>query len=509
MIYINNNNSKVLRPLSSVEKRFLGNSLESETRHGSVCSGKWVSNSLDISDDATLLSSKDKPLTISLVSRALKILISNHIEMFTTINKNSEFQLLDKINTSDVLHSICFENKKDELVNCHSGAPPYLINYIFSLPYFQPDSKKPLWQLFIVNSSLVVFYGDDTLFDIFAVANFIKLLFEIINSLPYENKEIQDDIIFKLPNIRNISKINFPKSIYDNPMLHLPATKPELFNLQTQSFFKSIYLNTFKKSFDYLNFTQQTPIILARNHNISKNYNEILHLNSIVKSELVTGNVSMERYLQLLKLIDAEKIDLKSFFCSIIIMCLKFMITCFDGSIIFKIPYNLRSMQNLRDKENHNSSSGPEDSANELGIIYKDIYVEVPLKLIEKIGNEDVVEEQFKIVCNYINESIQKRIKAWEKNGFNDDDIKRMKFGYEQVGNIIEVNDLTSLDLSCSKDSLFHIEDLSLTRNLKKNQILSLSFASNNYNGLNLCINYSTEYKMKDFIDCFQSFMEN
>lgn len=499
------------RSLSSVEKKVLSQSLEGH-RNGVVFGAMYSTTPEEWSDDATLLTYKDSRLNVSLLSRALAKLISEHVELYTTITEGLEFAPAKEIKADDVINTITFDSYKDELVNCRFGAPPYLLRHIFNQTIFQPGSGNVLWELFVVDETLVIFHGHDVLFDVFSAANFHKLFLETLNSIPKKGKELST--IFKLD--RAVLP-RFPKSIYDSAKLRLPAKAADLFNLQTQSFFKAIYVNALKKPFNYLNSNppQQLKEFRAR-------YADILRTDNNLCGTTIFGNIPPERLERLNCLFKQQDICLKSFFCGMTMLCLKPIVRNFTGTITFCIPADLRSSL--------------EDSS-EFGMFYKDIRVECPLSLIDdqnfsgltvyngydssnvKLSEKDpkyreqLLEYQFKKVTDHVGTILRQRMKTWEKFGFNDDDIKRMRFSHEEKNNntkLIQINDLSDIKIGADNvlDGKFHVRELNVTQSLRPGQLMSLSY-THSEKGLNICIHYPDSYNMESFIECFQSFIED
>lgn len=503
--------NKSFRSLSSVEKKLFSQNLNNK-RNGlmfaavySTCFDKeetW-------SDNATLLTVKDQRLSTSLVSRALKKVINNNVELYTTINDNLEFQPVKTIMFDDVVQKVEFDSYKDELVNCHDGVPPYLLRHIFDKNKFETAKHKPLWQILIVDETMVIFHGHDVLFDIFAAANFHKLFQQALNQLPKDGPTLE--CLFK-----NDSKASFfPKSIYENHKLRLPAIATDLFQLQTQSFFKSVYNWTIKKPLDFINTNPNSGLKYYQSC-----YTDILLGANNLCGTTVFGNISAERVCALKKIMKQENICLSSFVCAIALLCLKPLVNNFGSSVTFSIPVNLRSTI---------------PQASRFGLCYKNVLVECPLTLIDdkvfqglnvyngydirntKPTNKDpnyeesLLEYQFREACTHVDNTLKQRWRAWERSGFNDDDIKRMKFGKTEQGKskrIIEVNDVTEFQFHVDDNATFNIKDVCFTKSQNLETFMSLSCAFSERSGLNVCIHYPDGYNMDVFVECFQSFME-
>ncbi|KAL3231133.1 Uncharacterized protein RNJ44_00772 [Nakaseomyces bracarensis] len=527
------------RPLSSYEKKLLSQILETNKNgtvfgasyifdEGNVTTTEWVddSDTLAATRSNTAFSKRGpKSLTLPLVTRTLKNLIQKYPELYTTVSNSLEFEPLKSIRTPDVLSVVTFDNEKDEKINCHSGGPPpYLIRHILKNGGFQPGSNRPLWDLYLIDESQLVFHSQDILFDIFSAAKFHQLfLKELISTSQEEECENPLEFLFKLDNTTT-KNYTLPRSIYDNLKLHFPATKPELLNLQTQSFFKSFFFNAVKKPLDFI----QSPIT---NHNGSNEgeattfisqegnqlklfrtrYTNILTNATSNCGNTIFGSVPNERFNYLNSVVQQEKICLRSFIAAITMLCLKPMIKSFNGTLIFSMPMNLRD-----------SISG----SSEFGLVYKDIRVECPLSLIDDSAfgpapstadnseyNEKLLEHQFKEIANHVTNSINQRMSSWKKYGYNDSDMKRMKFdNYDEKMSrntrLIKINDVSQISFDDNSVKFPHIKSPGFTTSLSPNCLMSLSYTHCEEDGLNICIHYPDGYNMETFVDCFQSFIE-
>lgn len=499
------------RSLSGFEKKILSQSLEGH-RNGVVFGAMYSTTPEEWSDEATLLTYRDSRLNLSLLSRTLAKMISEHVELYTTINEKLEFAPVKEIKTADVISAVTFGSYKDEFVNCRYGAPPYLLRHIFNQTSFKPGSGNVLWQLYVVDETLVVFHGHDVLFDIFSAANFHKIFLETLNNISKSDRKITT--LFKLD--KEVLP-PFPKSIYDSAKLRLPAKAADLFNLQTQSFFKSLYFNAVKKPLDYINSNPPQQLKEYRTR-----YADILRTDNNLCGTTIFGTIPSKRLEYLNCLFKQQNICLRSFICGITMLCLKPIVKHFSGSITFCVPVDLRSSI---------------DNSSDFGMFYKDIRVEVPLSLIDDKNfqsltlyngydsgankatekdpryKEQLLEYQFKQVTDHVVTTLRQRMKAWDRFGFNDDDIKRMKFGSDDVASntkLIQVNDVFDIPIDSNVDiaGKFHMRELNLTQSLRPGQLMSLSYTRSE-NGLNICIHYPDGYNMESFVECFQSFIED
>ncbi|CAB4254179.1 similar to Saccharomyces cerevisiae YPL272C Putative protein of unknown function [Maudiozyma barnettii] len=520
-----------LRTLSSFEKRLLTQSIENK-RNGTTFAASYYSCNENWDDDITLSTVRDSRLTLPILTHALQRLISKNIELALTINEDIEYELLKRIKTDSIIKLVQFGSFKDEKVNCHAGAPPYLLRHIYNNSKFTPGSQEPLWELYVVDESLVIFHGQDVLFDSFSGANFHKLLMEEINQVILNHKP--DTELKKLDYIFNRNEIHtdtvLPKSIYDNPKIHLPAKTTNLFSLQTQSFFKSIFFNTVRKPLDVLPFfSSNDEEVHYKNLEEYKSIGSFNELDS--KTNLcgttVFGTISRDRFNYLNSLVEQENICFRSLICGITMLCLKPLVKNFDNSVTFSMDIDLR---NLVDN--------PEQSTKNFGLYYKEIRVECPLSLIndnEFITSEDeadsktlneedseqmekLLEFQLKNVTNHVKNVINENIRRFEKFGFDDDDIRRMKYSntdefssekeQEKVINICDTSDIVLGEAEQKREGLFNLKNTSFTKSLKKNEYMSLCYSYCNDTGLNLCIHFSDSYNMENFVECFQSFIE-
>lgn len=199
------------RPLSSFEKKLLTQSLNDQ-RNGTIFSSTYSKSSSKEadadwhSDEVTLgtnSSKDDSRLTLPLIATTLKKLIKSQPALFATVNEDWEYAPLKQLKTSDIVNVIEFETTKDKEVNCHWGVPPpYLLRHAFNKTRFVPGSNKPLWTLYVIDETLLVFHGHDVLFDIFSAANFHKLFLKELNSITSVSRS-DDRVLF------DINDVNF------------------------------------------------------------------------------------------------------------------------------------------------------------------------------------------------------------------------------------------------------------------------------------------------------------
>ncbi|EDO18092.1 hypothetical protein Kpol_1045p79 [Vanderwaltozyma polyspora DSM 70294] len=500
------------RQLGTYEKKLVGQALAGQS-NGIIFSAKYISNAQDgLTDDATLLTNSEPLLLDSRLVNALQKMVLKHPELRTTVNEKLEFEEVKEIKTSDIITSVKFDSLKDEFVNCHLGAPPYLLRHIFNRNKFTPGSGKPLWELCVIDDSLVMFHGQDVLFDIFAAANFHKLFLETLNSM--DDEHITDlEYIYRYDATKSNRSISFPRTIYENPKLRIPGKTIDLVNLQTQSFFKSFYVNAIKKPLDIITFNSE-PMKYIKPNEI-----DFMNEASALCGTTVFGHITTDRFEYLNSIARHENVCIRSFICGIALLCLKSMIKDFTGSITFSIPVNLRE-----------SIEGPSD----FGLFYKTILVECPLSLIDdqvynninvyngydnsnvKVPETDPtfeekkLEYQFKQISDLVSTTMKERMRAWRRNGFNDDDIKKMKFTSDDKASntkIIQINDVSEFKINSSKSSKVSIKELNFTHSISNSDFMSLSYTYCKETGSNICIHYPDAYDMEKFVERFQSFV--
>ena len=520
-----------LRVLSSFEKKLLTQSVENK-RSGITFAATYSSCQENWDDDATLATVKGKRLSMPLLTHALNRLIAKNTELALTINENIEFELLKKIKTDAVIKIVQFGSYKDEKINCHGGAPPYLLRHIFNNAKYTPGNNLPLWELYVVDEAMIVFHGHDALFDSFSGANFHKLLMAEINEVILNRRT--DVELSKLDNLFDrtdiVEQVTLPKSIYDHPKIHLPAKSPELFNKQTHSFFKTVYFNAVRKPFDILpffNFGGDENTLKQLDEYKSIKGSNPLDYETNLCGTTVFGTISRERFGYLHSLVEQENICFKSLICGITMLCLKPLVEDFSKSITFSMQVDLRDYLKHTDEQ-------PRD----FGLYYKEIRVECPFSLIDdrsfkdtdsdsetKTLNEDdseymeqLLESQLKNVTEHIKSVISDNMRRFEKSGFDDDDIRRMKYDNSKEDaedktqqRVIDICDTSDIVLGNSTEignGLFNLKNTSFTKSLNKNEYMSICYSYCVDSGLNICIHFPETYNMENFVECFQSFIE-
>ena len=390
------------RSLGSYEKKLLSQYMDG-SRNGIVFSAKFSAIWDETSDDATLFTVGECCMLKSVISKALKKLIAEHIELYTTINEKLYFTPIKVIKPDDVIEMITIGHQKDAFVHCHLDPPPYVVSHIFNKFDFKIGCGKPLWKLYIVNESILIFHGHDVLFDIFSAATFINLFMKALHSASNSPKKI--DYLFKFDERK--SNCNYHRSIYENPKLHLPSMATDLLNLQTQSFLKNLYNNTIKKPIGLFAPHQKLQVT-----EFKLPYPDIINGVCSLYGTTVIKVIGTERFKHLNIILKQENICFRSFICSIAMLCLKPLIRNFNGNIIFSIPINLRPFI---------------DDSSDLGLFYKNIRVVCPLSLVnddinknsgaDSKGNKITLEDQFKNITKYVSNILNQRKKIWLKFG--------------------------------------------------------------------------------------------
>ena len=57
-------------------------------------------------------------------------------------------------------------------------------------------------------------------------------------------------------------------------------------------------------------------------------------------------------------------------------------------------------------------------------------------------------------------------------------------------------------------NGLFNLKNTSFTKSLNKNEYMSICYSYCVDSGLNICIHFPETYNMENFVECFQSFIE-
>ncbi|CCE64850.1 hypothetical protein TPHA_0J00260 [Tetrapisispora phaffii CBS 4417] len=508
------------RPLASYERNVLIESYENQT-NGTIFSAKYTdmqTNSTINDDAATLLTQNEENNMFSRFINALATVITENPELYTTINTKLEFEPITEIKTDDVISSIKFNSTKDEFVNCKNGAPPYLLRHIFNKDKFVPGSGKPLWNLYIVDDSIVIFHGQDVLFDIYSAASFHRKFFAALEGATPTSEKLTT--IFRLSDLsKSALTYPFPKSIYDSPLLMLPAKTIDLVSLQTRFFLKSVVSKTIVKPLNIIMFNDE-PMKSFTNSDPM----DILEKTSSLCGTTVFGNISNERFDYLQSIAEEENVCTKSLVCGITMLCLKPLIKDFSSNITFSIAMNLRDSI---------------EESTEFGLFYKNVRIEVPLSFIDdnvfklktsyngydasnsniKETNpnyeEQLIAYQFNQIATFISRNLKQRMRAWRRNGFNDDDIKMMKFGSKDKNTsakIIQINDISDLSFCpMNKNGELNsvsLKDLSFTHSLVPDQFMSLSYTHCKSTGSNICIHFPEVYDLELFVEKFQNFID-
>lgn len=456
--------------------------------------------------------------------KAIKNLINKHIELALAISGKGDWYILKEIKFNQIISTIQFDNLKDEEINCHLGAPPYLLRHIFNQNVFQIGT--PLWKIFILDNSMIYFHGQAPLFDIYSCANFHNLLLIELNQLIQKrnNEDVlnqgkhmehgkkrkknqekikKDDLIWKIS--PQIDWQTFPRSIFDNSPLYIPnCTRSNFFKMdftiEKESFIKSIYFNTMKKPLDFLiNTNNNLPKKLIK----VEKYGDLLDSGSELCGRPVFGTISIERFNYLNDFVTENKINFKSLIVGLIMLCLKPSIKDFNGKpLVFSIRTNLRHLiKNSRD----------------LGLYYKDIRISVPLSLLDNDTykhidssdvdyNEKMNEEQFNFITRHVNDYINERIEQYELDGPVDYDLHTMKKQFDPT-NYIQINDLSQIGIA--NNLPYKINNFNFTTSLNIYETMSISYTLCGQNGLNVCVHHPENNNFDSFLQNFQQFLED
>lgn len=443
--------------------------------------------------------------------KAIKNLINNHIELALAISERGDWYILKEIEFNQIISTIQFDTLKDEEINCHLGAPPYLLRHIFNQNCFKLGD--PLWKIFILDNSMIYFHGQSPLFDIYSCANFHNLLLIELNKVIGEQNEKIENNGKKCHKKKQTSwKItpqiewhSFPRSIFDNSAFYIPnCTRSNFFKMsfkeEKESLIKSIYFNTMKKP---LSFLKNTDNSLTKKIIKVEKYEDLLDSGSELCGRTVFGTISIERFNYLNDIVTENKINFKSFIVGLVMLCLKPSISDFnDKPLLFSIRTNLRNL--VKDSR-------------DLGLYYKDIRISVPLSLINNENYPDVHPEdpdydkkineiQFNFITRHVNEYINRRIDQYKLDGPIDSDLCTMKKEFDPT-TYIQINDLSQIHIA--NDLPYKINNFNFTTSLNIYERMSISYTVCGENGLNLCVHHSENSNFDTFVQNLQYFLED
>ncbi|SCU79656.1 LANO_0A07052g1_1 [Lachancea nothofagi CBS 11611] len=506
--------NKVLRNLNAVERKILCET-SSGLRNGAVFSATYFAGSAEreISDNATLQSEKCHRLTESAIWGALSKIIEDHAELRYTVNSDLQFEPLASIKFNDVVHKVEFECYKDEQVNCYGGAPPYLLRHIFDKCFFTLGRGKPLWQLFIVDESMVIFHGHEVLFDDFAAANFHKTFLTVLNSLKSQNtKKVTSQFVFQ--HRHGLSPLQ--TSIFDRQQLSLLSMIYSPLGSSMPALLKDFYNLAIKKPLhfiEYGRFEHHTPTIL----NLPS---ENLKFNQLC-GKVVFGTVGNMRLNALQKELDRMGTSLQAFITAATIFCLEPIVDTTLASFSICVPMNLRKSI---------------DKSPELGLFHKNVIIDCPAGLrgggnqkfdtfrqenLEGVTLNDAgssksdfdTESHFESVLSLVSGKLKSALTRWKTLRFEDDDLKWMKTEAldscsPSSSRVVEINDLTGVDFSTSRDDRYHIRDVCASKSRNSDTFISVSYCSSSSTGLTLGIHYYENSIIDNFVERLETFID-
>lgn len=500
------------RNLSEIERWFAEETFQSK-RNGIISASIYTCREEEemLKDDtATLSSVKTVRLAggekCTLIKLALKYLIQENVILQLTLNSEAKLQSLEKICTKDVLTKLDFPSLVDEKIECYHSLPLPLLKEIFNNEPFLVN--KPLWRLFIIDENMLIFHGNETIFDAFSMMNIQRAMQVAINKAKHDLINVTGNIedIETLFINRNYSNLKIPKSVYDSGKLFIPSIGRDILNSQTQFFFKKIYTDGIKKSIDILRGSQPTNQLQI--HNLYNQYSDLC-------GNSVFGNIPTEKYNRLKSFLYNEDISLKSFIATIVMMCLDVSKSSEQSDILFQFPHNLRK-----------------DSKAELDLLnFKNILVKCPVSYVTTKNfldfdfyngydpknvrfpledpefKEKLLDFNFEQISRLFESNIRARVNASNRSGLNDDDIKRMKMTASNtylIDKVIEINDLSEESLEIPKESNYILKDAFFVKSSNPHAFLTVSLTSTKMNGLNITLTYPEGYDMDEFILKFE-----
>ncbi|CUS21744.1 LAQU0S03e09758g1_1 [Lachancea quebecensis] len=507
---------KIYRSLTPNEKTIL---CETATgvKNGVLFSATYYKNSSNKSfnDNETLRSNKNQRLSDSVIWKALLKVIKEHAELRCAITTNLEFEPVDKIDFEDVVRKVEFDCYADEQVNCYNGVPPYLLRHIFDKCHFTLGQKQPLWQLFVIDGTMVVFHGHDVLFDAFAAANFHKLFLQALNSLSESCSSPR--LAFKNGKILP----TLPRSLFQKQEFPTASSVTEAFYSQSQAILRSLYNLAIKKP---LRFIESGRL----EHSTEQRSDKSGPMSYPVQlcGTVVFGTISTPRFKKLKGILDDQKISMNTFIISATLFCLQPVLNSSENKITFCLPINLRGLIPW---------SSP------LGIYHRNILIECPLGTTSRsnkgsagsyISNPELLEGMtlsdadltntdqsdpesiFERTATHVSNELRTALQELETGKFSDMDLVKMeqeaRFHAAASGSkVVEINDLSEINLSSVKSSQYVVEDICATKSRCNNTFMSISYSFSSACGLNLGIHYSEDCEMNYFVESFEAFLDN
>ncbi|AET38530.1 Pbi1p Ecym_3011 [Eremothecium cymbalariae DBVPG len=498
-----------IRDLSSVEKIF-HKEVYTSRRNGIVFAVNYSSNKCESerwSDDITLSNLRDSRLFDGQISNALEAMIKENVELCVTITDDRKFAPTEIIRYDDVVIHIEFKTYKDELIECQNGIPPYILRNILENNKF--EFGRPLWELIIVDYTMVILHCHEVMFDLFAAANFHLKFQKALSQFPKDTHAL--DILFVYEgNELQLSKTNFDgmSQISVSPVQSLP--------LQCISVLKGAYRTTVKKSLNVIrrNFVANNQITTYESSK-SDVFKSMFNPNTLCGTT-VSGSLNAERLASLLELTSSENVCMTSVLCAITLLSLKPLIRKFNGSITFVVPIDIREKLEIFD----------------LGVSYTNLMVECPLSFINdkdfqhtvSDGNikslhkidpnspdypEMLLEYQFKQLTSHVMNSLKEKKQAWQKRRFDMSSLKGKKLRRSNKiirGKFIEIN---LVDMGEAQDGQFHTKNVNFTSSLGSKCLISVSCAILRGVGMNIFMHYPESNDMDAFVECFQILLED
>ena len=504
------------RNLSEIERWFAEETFQSK-RNGIISASVYTCSEEEemLKDDtATLTSVKSVRLAggekCTLIKLALKYLIQENVILQLTLNSDAKLQSLEKIQTDDVLTKLDFPSLVDEKIECYHSLPLPLLKEIFNNEPFLIN--KPLWRLYLIDENMLIFHGNETIFDAFSMMNVQRAMQKAISKAKCDlinNSESTKEITTLFVN-KNYKDTKLPNSVYGSNKLFIPSIGKDILNSQAQFFFKKIYTDGIKKSFDLLRGNTSTNQL-----HIDSLYNQY----SDLCGNSVFGNMSTCKYQKLKKYLKKEDISLKSFIATLVMMCLDVSKSNENSSILFQFAHNLRSKSSSSlDLLNFKNIlvKCPVSYATDRNFLNHDFYngydpknVRFPLE--DPDFKEKLLDFNFDHISNLFESSIRTRIDAWNRGGLNDDDIKRMKMTASNTystDKVIEINDLADESLEIPEESNYILKDAYFVKSSNPHAFLTISLTSTKMSGLNISITYPEGYDLDDFIMKFEETIE-
>ncbi|SCU87677.1 LAME_0D11034g1_1 [Lachancea meyersii CBS 8951] len=496
--------------LTAIERKLICDT-NNGLRNGVVFAATYQSDpaACEVVDDATTNMENNHNLTDSVVSGALSRVIEKHAELRTTVSASMQFVPLEFVRFDDVVNKIQFDCYKDEYFNCHDGIPPYILRHIFNNHEFTVGTERPLWQLYIVDESMVIFHGHDALFDSYAAANFHKLFLHELNSLGQARKEDSEFIFQHATGLAPLEK-----SIFARQSTSIFSTVLDPFNPGFPNAFKAFYNLAIKKPLHFIERGRHehtpTPIGLPNGKA------PMIPL----CGKVVFGTVRPARLSVLRSYLDNVNYTLQVFVAAAAIFCLKAVNQESLMDFTFSIPMNLR------------------DSAGkmpDLGLFHKNVYVDCPtsgsnneIRKLFNLGSSNIegatlhelapinevsdMEIQFEKVLSFVSAKMNNAAKRWRASKYGDDDLEWMKSEVLEPSDfpstqVVEINDLTEHNFLKSENERYHIEDAYALRSRKTDAFMSITYCLSS-SGLNLGIHYPDNPLMDAFVERLESFIE-